>query len=213
MLYYDRVPPHCRGDIKLSNEFAKLYIVSFNDPNGAYEENNTIESVINEVWNPHIKHGRISLAFDNDKVVGLACVEPIELSSPEESAWAKEVFTALGEHNVRQSGLPIWYFSELAVYPEYRNTSEHIGSSLIRFAMDDLRARDEDGSYSRDNKLFTLTRTDAYRSMSINAFKREGFTFLPDCIQRAEDSAQVVDRGGKSVNKIWGYDLVRPLGW
>lgn len=213
-IYYDRVLPYRRTDQKLQNHFVDIYVEAFNDPNGAYSEANTAESVLEEVWHHHIDHGRVSVAVDVESslTVGLACVEMMSKASEEERQHAETVFEYLKTTGIRNMGIPTWYFSELAVLQDYRIREEHIGTELIRHALHDLRSRSHDGTFGHDYKMFILTRTDAEKSMSINAFKRAGFTFLDDVIQYAKDAEQVVKRGGKSINKVWGYTIVYPIG-
>lgn len=215
-IYYDRVLPYRSTDKKLQKQFVDIYVEAFNDPNGAYNETNTPQSVLDEVWHHHINSGRISLAIDRESssVVGLACLEMIEKASEEERRHTNKIFDYLKTTGIRNAGLPIWYFSELAVLDSYRNREDHIGTELIDLALRDLRSRNQNGMFGHNDKMFVLTRTDTERSMSINAFKRAGFTFLEDILQHAEDATQVTKHDSKSIKKIWGYKVVYPIsGW
>jgi hypothetical protein len=213
-IYYGRLSPYHHKDSVEARQFAEIYIEAFGDADEVYgEENHTVESVLCEFWQHHMDYGRIFVAQeDRDGVIGIACVEYLDNASAEERGYLATIDRYLDEvYCVRRGDLPVWYFSELAVRSDYRNLPEHIGSRLIQVAMGDLRSRDQAGSFNQNSKIFVLTRTDAARSKSINAFGRVGFMFLPDIIQCANESAQVLKHGGRSVYKIWGYDVINPV--
>ncbi len=212
-IVYERVFPYRYDDVSLFEQFSDIYIEAFNDPDGAYQEKNTHETVYKQIWLPHLEYGRVTLAIDRCRVVGLVCVEPLACTSDEEQGFAERYLEyLLRERSINANSLPNpMYLSELAVRKEYRNRQEHIGNELIMTALRDLRARSDDGSFGRDDKFFVFTRTDAKRSMSRNTLARAGFSFHDDFLQNAETADQIIERGGQSREKVWGYKIVFPI--
>ena len=167
--------------------FIRTYQEAFGGP--PYFETYSDEEVTEEVWLPHVKHGIVVLAFDNDHVVGFGCAMPASKSPA-------EVVEFLIRHQGAASSLPddidhMWYMSELGVATSHRRRG--IGYSLVkhRLAMIDQRG---DTHY--------VFRTAADGSNSIHLYRKIGAVELAD-LQDVSVSDQVKLNGSQSTERVY----------
>lgn len=169
------------------NGFTTVYKEAFGGP--PYFEQYTNEEV-RAIWDKHRHHGRIILAKEGGKVIGLGCSVPLSkapedvqdfLASCKEKGHLPDDFTPDSA----------WYMSELAVLEEYRNRG--IAYELVRHRLIDV---------SHGRSAFYVMRTASKESNSMHLYLRVGAKAIPE-LQDVSEIDQVTENGSESTTRLY----------
>ena len=109
---------------KFLSGFLDTYKKAFAGP--PYFERYDDEWIIENVWNNHIDHGCVIVAFYKGKIVGLGCcIELNAIPDDDPNVEVRDFLREKSEFDINST----CYMSELAVLPEFR--SNGLGTSLI----------------------------------------------------------------------------------
>jgi GNAT superfamily N-acetyltransferase len=114
------------SDIKA---FIEVYKEAFGGP--PYFEHYTDEEVLEEVWEPHITHGRVVLARDTetDEVIGFGCAIPLAKAPGDIQEFLASCWMQ-GELSEEFVPNRTWYMSEMGVRESYRK--QGVAYQLVR---------------------------------------------------------------------------------
>lgn len=168
--------------------FIRAYQEAFSGP--PYKEHYTDEQVLDEVWYPHLDGGVVILAFDDQKVVGFGCAQPL-LKAPDE---VRE-FLDNSEHFSGDIS-KTWYMSELGVLESHRKHG--IGYQLVRHRM---------LSISHRGITHYAFRTAAEGSNSIHLYRKIGAHEIAE-LQDVGNTEQVRVNGSESTERVYLHGVV-----
>ncbi len=171
--------------------FANVYREAFGG--APWYEEYTNDEVLRDVWNEHIGSGIIILAFDEDRVVGLGCAQPLTkaASDVQEFLGSAPSFTADPDAT--------WYMSELAVDADYRRHG--IGMQLVRHRL--LTASHRGGTH------FAF-RTAVQGSNSFLLYKKLGAHELAER-QDMTQNQQVLVNHSQSRERVYMHGEISPM--
>ncbi len=174
--------------------FIKVFREAF--AGAPYFEQYTVDQA-RAIWDEHFQHGRIILAKDGSKIVGLGCSVPLHkapqavqefLADMKEKGYLPDDFTPNSA----------WYMSELAVLEKYRNRG--IAYELVRHRLIDV---------SHGRAAYYVMRTDSEESNSMHLYLRVGAKAIP-VLQDVSSSEQVTENGSESTTRIFLFGQKRP---
>lgn len=172
--------------------FIRVYKEAFGG--SPYFETYSDEEVLQDVWTPHIEHGTIILALDDDigRVIGLGCAIPLHYAPKDVQDFLKQSWIS-GFVPEEFAPTKTWYMSELAVDPAYRR--QGVAYRLVRQRL---------LSASHAGVTHYVMRTATERSNSRHLYERVGADVLPGNHDISETD-QVLHNGSKATSRVYLY--------
>lgn len=171
--------------------FARVYQEAFALP--PYEETYTDEDILNDVWRPHLEHGCVVIALDDNQIVGLGCAMSMDKwgHDPEFQAFIKANLHQLPDDPTR-----ICFMTEVAVLPTHwrRGIGTQLAKNRLAWA-------------KRVGMHHFMMRTAKTGSNSIRMYQRLGGEVMEGLIQDVSTHATEVK--SQSTERVYIRGIVK----